>query len=807
MLLTDEFLSKYPDFPPHQTEISAFVYLRTYARYLPKLKRRETWKEVAARSTNYNTELHLKHMEKIGYPVTQSTINVLRKENEELFNDNFNLNQFLSGRTTFVGGSETSVAELYPLSNFNCSFTNIDSLYDLCDLFYNLLIGVGVGFKCTPQMAKKLEPVRLDLVVDHIPYQSVYPTIKMADTYLDVQGENATIYVGDSKEGWVWALKYWIDIHTSSDYIGVKCLTMNYNYVRKNGEVLKRFGGTASGAEPMIELFAGLDAMFKDREDEHIKPIEVVDWLAGNDEDGEEVTLYKYGQLRPIHILSWGNRIGYGVVVGGVRRTAEIFGIGDDPEIDWETVFAKYGLNGFWKEDHFLQHEKIGRMLDELGIEKPAFWDTVGTRNYDSNVNGDLPYNFGRPLHHRRMSNNSIAFTKQPKREILDLIFEMMQLEGEPGFVNLRELAKRRYLSMGYAADQITEEMLQEMMPFLFTNPCGEIDLWNKGVCNLTTINVAGYVEQGEDGQYYLNRFALYESQRRSVRAGIRMTLVELEQMPWSKDPNAWNRVQKRDTLIGCSLTGWQDAMDILGYSETRRNELLQRLRQVAKEEGAAYSKMLRIPEPLLDTTIKPEGTLSLVAVNRVTQSPVSSGLHKSHAPYYIRRVRINAADPLAKAVIELGWAVHPEVGTPDNKIENARTLVIEFPVASGAKRSKEDTTVEEQFSTYFNFQQHYTNHNSSNTIDIKSTEEWHKAAQTVWDNFDNFVGVSFLATDGGTYALTPLEACTEEEFNRRKAEMKPFDMNVLMKHEVGYEMEDELLDDPNCSNGVCGVR
>lgn len=831
VLLTPEFLAKYPDQPEHQTPISQFVYLRTYARYLPKKKRRETWKEVVTRSVTYNVGLYYKYLQGLNRNQLDMEMR-LRNEAEALFDANFNLAQFLSGRTTFVGGAETSVADIYPLSNFNCSFTNIETLYDLCSLFYLLLIGTGVGFKCTPEMASRLEPVRLDLEITHDTYRPLYPMVKVDESSLVENNDHATIYIGDSKEGWVMGMKYFLDVLTKEEYNHIKYLRMNYDYVRDAGERLKRFGGTASGPYPLMELYKGIDQMLRNQEDPDLDPIEVVKYRQ------TDAHIAQFGQLRPIHILSWGNRIGYGVVVGGVRRTAEIFGIGDrnvkgEPELDWECVFAKYGNNGFSKESDFENHEKVGKMLDELGIDKPKWWNRIGERKHAVEINYFKTYfdneddaktymegkegakyvypaNEGRQLWHRSMSNNSIAFTTKPSRKILNLVFQMMKGEGEPGFVNLRELAIRRLHALGIYS--WTEDEIQAMMEKIFMNPCAEIDLWSKGVCNLTTINATAFVVFNEDKwSYVLDMERFKEAQRRSVRAGMRMTLVELEEMPWERDPQSWNKVQGTDRLIGCSLTGWKDAMSLCGYTESQERYLLKELAEVAHEETKRYASELRIPVPLLDTTIKPEGTLSLVAVNKITKSPVSSGLHESHAPHYIRRIRINAQDPLAKTVIQQGWRVFPENGTAgetyEEQMANARTIVVEFPVSSGAKRSKEDSTVEEQFRTYFNFQKHYTAHNSSNTIDIKNDEEWERAEQIVWDNWDQFTAVSFLASDGGTYNLTPLETSTKDEIQKRIAEMQPLDLELLQQNEIGFELEDDAINDPSCSNGVCGVR
>ena len=742
-LLTDQFIGKYPDFPAHMNALGTFVFYRTYSRFLPTEGRRETWRETVCRAVEYNVGLGVSHIEKIGYKLDFAEF---QKEAEDMFDNMFNLRQFLSGRTMWIGGGENEVAEKYPLANFNCSFINIRSWDDLGDLFYLLMVGTGVGFKATKEFAEELAPIRTNTTLINAPYEPVAKSERLEKSkFVDLGNGFAKIYVGDSKEGWVEALRLYFDILTVREEIHT--VKISYNSVRPKGERLNTFGGTASGHEPLAEMFAGIDRVLKNQIDPTLAPIET-------DEKG-------YGKVRPVHILDIGNLVGANVVVGGVRRTAEIFLFDAD---DYESMLAKYGINGIWTEDQLAQHNKVGAMLDELGI-KPAWFDTIQKV-------GDG--RFG--LDHRRMSNNSIAFTSKPNRQFLNLVFEIMQLEGEPGFINLEEARRRRPNAEGL-------------------NPCAEILLDSYGVCNLTTVNAVEFVSKHEDGQYYIDVNGIVEAQRRSARAGLRMTLATLE-IPH------WNDVQQRDRLLGTSLTGWKDALALIDYTPQEEAQLLKILGDAAREEADNYAKKMRVSSPLLVTTVKPEGTISQVA------GGVSSGLHYSHSPYYIRRIRINAADPLAQAVQELGWVVNPEVGTPgetrEEQLANARTLVIDFPVESGSSVTKDDVSAKEQFDTYFSFQDNYTEHNSSNTITVKPNE-WGEVEDIVFNNWDNFVGVSFLSHDGGTYQLAPYEACTKETYEELQAKMTAFSPDILQRFETGEDADLDGAD--SCEGGACPIR
>lgn len=733
------------------TELGEFVYYRTYSRWLPNKGRREYWHETVKRAIEYNMSLEYRRLKEIGFKIN---LKAMRDEAKALFKSIYETKQFPSGRTLWLGNANPIVNKDFALGNFNCSFLNISNWEDLGDLFYLLMVGTGVGFKSTKKLASKMDKIRTNTTLLHSEFKPVAVEQRLEDTKL-VEYENgyAKILVGDSKDGWVNALRIYFTLLTKEEYEYIHTIKISYNSVRPKGERLKTFGGTASGHEPLREMFEGIDKVLKNKIDTYLAPIEV-------DEKG-------YGQVRPIHILDIGNLIGANVVVGGVRRTAEIFLFDAD---DYESMFAKYGINGIWTDKQLEHHKNLSKMLEEQNI-KPAWFDNL------QNI-GDQRAGFD----HRRMSNNSIAFETKPSKEFLHIVFEMMQGEGEPGFINLEEARRRRPNAEGI-------------------NPCAEILLDSYGVCNLTTINIKAFVVKQDDGTYKLDWEGLYEAQRLSTRIGVRMTLSTLE-IPH------WDAVQQRDHLIGTSVTGWQDALAMCEFSEEDEIELMEGLRRVSREEADRYASQLRIPSPLLATTVKPEGTLSQVA------GGVSAGVHMSHSPFYIRRIRINSTDPLVQVAKELGWSIHAEVGTngsmdeeylaSEEAISMARTLVVDFPIESGAIKTKDDVSAKEQMDTYFRFQKHYTEHNSSNTITVKP-HEWGEVENIIFDGWDNFVGVSFLSHDGGTYKLAPYQSCTREEFEERKSSMKPFDATLLRKYEFA-ETEKDLENMESCESGVCPI-
>lgn len=680
-LLREEFLKSYPDFPSHMENLAKLVYYRTYSRWLPEEGRRETWKETCARAVEYNCSLA---------PTSAY-------EAQRLFDNVFNLKQFISGRSLWIGGSEAS--KKTKLANFNCSFVVIDSIKSLCDLFYLLMVGTGVGVRILPSDVKELPCFRQNVILHHQYNKHSTKQKGRENTYVETDGDMRIIHIGDSKEGWVDALKAYLLCLVEPD--APSHIMLDYTEIRVKGATLSNFGGTASGYESIMDMFTKIHRVIQEGLFSS-KPVN--------------------GKLRPIHCLDICNLIGQNVVVGGVRRTAEIAII--DPH-DEECVHAKDNI--------------------QPGME------------------------------HRYMSNNSIFQEERPSREKIHELFNSIRTSGEPGIINVAEAKRRR-------AD------------FAGVNPCCEIILPPNAVCNLTTVNMVAFA----DKQGNVDWDSLEEAFVLSARAGYRMTCVDLEL-------EGWNVAHHRDRLTGCSMTGWQDFIAKMSNDTFVRAGgkagILKWLRNVIHEAGEDIASELKTPVPLLMTALKPEGSLSLVA------NGVSPGVHWQHSPYFIRRIRVNAHDPLALTAKELGWQIHPEVG---QDMETATTLVIDFPVHSPSEVTKADIPAVEQLKEYILFQKFYTDMNTSNTITVKP-DEWEEVEDFVYNHWDDMLGVTFLELNSTYYPLMPYEECTKEEYEELKSKMKPFDPDLLNAMELSSRnmgKEFEILDDrAECSQGVCPIR
>jgi len=248
-----------------------------------------------------------------------------------------------------------------------------------------------------------------------------------------------------------------------------------------------------------------------------------------------------------------------------------------------------------------------------------------------------------------------------------------------------------------------------------------------------------------------------------------------------------WNLVNEEDRLVGTSVTGVMDAFNVLGYDKDQIAELLRELREHSVKGAGELADYLGMNRPKLYTTVKPSGTISQLPT-------VSSGMHYSHSPYYIRRIRVGKNDPIVKAMDEMGFKYIEE---------SMSKVVYEFPVKAPEGKTKYDVSAIEQLEMYKLFMENYTEHNCSNTIHVRP-HEWDEVEEWVYNNWDILVGVTFLSLDDSFYPLMPYESITKEQYDEMAEKTPTFNPNILTKYEK-FDEEVELESD--CDSGVCPVR
>jgi len=629
----------------------------------------------------------------------------------------------------------------------------------------------------------------------------------------------------------------------------VKRIVIDYNNVRRKGEKLLTFGGRASGPEGLIKLFSAASDIIND------------------------VDKNKGGYLEPIDAMDIANLIGETVVVGGVRRTSEItlFDINDNDILDAKLDLYTEGSKNYGKfhramsnntifftekpkletlisilertknngEPGFINVEaararrpnfeginpcitgdtriltKDGeRLVSEL-IDKP-FVAVVDTREYPASgfwFSGNKPvYRINtKEGYHLTLTLNHQVMTKNGWTKAQDLIpgdeIRVNSTSSNPraAFRKWATVVDLSYRGMKDVYDCSVDEINCFSANDLIIHNCAEILLDDRGLCNLSTVNCMADITKYDNITSYLPE--LLRRARSATKIGIRQTNVEIN-LP------GWNETQKRDRLIGVSLTGWMDMVDYFGLSDAEQELVLDELKTSTVLTSLLYAKEMRIPAPLLTTCVKPEGSLSQLPT-------VSSGVHRSFAPHYIRRVRISAYDPLAEVMSRLNYPVYPESGngiTPEqfdvlsplekySALQKANTWVIEFPIASQTKTKASEESASEQFERYLMFQRHYVEHNTSITISV-GEDEWETMAKAVDREWDSFVAVSFLPKDTNSYPLMPYEAISEQEYLLRKGQIKSGNIEEMLQQIEAefYETSDAELD-PSCESGVCSPR
>lgn len=367
----------------------------------------------------------------------------------------------------------------------------------------------------------------------------------------------------------------------------------------------------------------------------------------------------------------------------------------------------------------------------------------------------------------RALANNSAVYTERPQAEIFmkEWLALIESKSGERGIFNI-DAARKKAESTGR----------RDSTQIAGTNPCAEISLRDAGLCNLSEV-----VVRAND---------TYADLQRKVRLATIIGTYQSMLTDFRYVSEEWKKNQEEERLLGVSMTGIMDHW-LLSEVTHQAATTLSKLRQYAVEVNAEWTDRLGINRSAAITTVKPSGTVSQLV-------DAASGKHERYAPNYIRTVRGDKKDPLTQLMVDQGFPYEDCVSKPEN------TAVFSFPVKSpGDAVFRNDRTAIEQLEHYLMFQEHWSEHNVSNTIYVKDAE-WVSVGAWVYEHFDSLAGVSFLPYSDHSYRQAPYTECSQDEYEALLAKMPQFNWDALAQ----YETDDSTVNvkELACVSGVCDL-
>lgn len=536
--------------------------------------------------------------------------------------------------------------------------------------------------------------------------------------------------VEDSREGWVDAVRVVLD-----SYIGKGSLpSFDYSEIRPAGEPLKGFGGIASGPAPLIELIEDLQVVL-------------------NKDVG--------GKITSTTIVDIFNSIGRCVVSGGIRRTAEIM-FGDPNDDDFSQLKNRKEVDAWYQEQY-----ELSQKISDLYPSKLRT-DDCGDYNYwkeqldiivDNNKSDCKYCNMydavtqkisDHPVSkYRWASNNSIlAYKGMDYSKYIDQIVN----SGEPGFIWLENI--REYSRMKDPRDNKDFRVMG-------CNPCGEQSLEDRELCCL----VETFPEKHDDLVDYLKTLKVAYLYAKSV------TLI-------ATHDERTNAVLMRNRRIGCSMSGVQQAKEKFGINMFR--DICEQGYQKIQSLDELYSEWLCVPRSRKTTSIKPSGTVSLLA-------GATAGVHYALSEYYIKNLRVSENSPLVQSCIDAGYRVEKAKVEP-------RTMIISFPVkVDNFSKSRNDVTIWEQFANAAFMQKYWSDNQVSITVTFKE-EESSDILSCLQNYEDQLKSISLIKLDTNIYPQSPEVAITKEEYEEMISEIRP----ILFESAI-HEYTEKFCDGESC--------
>ena len=212
--------------------LSKITVFSKYAKYIPELKRRETWDEIV----NRYTSMMIKKYPKLEEAILSAAVHIREKK------------VLPSMRALQFAGA---AMEVNNARGYNCAYHPVDSMYAFSETMFLLLGGSGVGYSVQKHHVEQL------------------PAITKP-------GKKRTYLIEDSIMGWADAVKVLMKAYLEGGFTP----SFDFRAIRQKGARLITAGGKAPGPEPLKICLAHVQAILdRKQEGEKLTPLECHDML------------------------------------------------------------------------------------------------------------------------------------------------------------------------------------------------------------------------------------------------------------------------------------------------------------------------------------------------------------------------------------------------------------------------------------------------------------------------------------------------------------------------------------------------
>lgn len=204
----------------------------------------------------------------------------------------------VAGRTLWLGG--TDVAKKREASQFNCSFTHVETVNDVVDCLWLLLQGCGVGFSpITGTLSGFTKPIHEIEIIRSTRTLEQFEAGERGREHnietWDGETKTWTISVGDSAEAWAKSVgKLLAGKHAAEK------LVLDFSQIRPAGVRLRGYGWISQGDETIAVAYRAICELMNQRAGQLLRKMDihdVVNWLGTilSTRRSAQISLFEYG--------------------------------------------------------------------------------------------------------------------------------------------------------------------------------------------------------------------------------------------------------------------------------------------------------------------------------------------------------------------------------------------------------------------------------------------------------------------------------------------------------------------------------